>query len=295
MRNKLPIDFDADVYLRLNPDVADAKVDPSTHFIEFGRAEGRKYHVDASNRMGLAMRALQANSVLEIGPFCNPVLIGEHVSYFDILDHNGLISRAKATGYPIKHVPNINFVSPVGDLSIINQEYDAVLSSHCIEHQPDLINHLQAVSRLLRDDGRYFLIIPDKRYCFDAGIDVSNLAEVVAAHVEKRKVHSLTSVIEHLALTTHNEPARHWIGDSFDEDFETKLLNRVKQAVALWEGSDGAYIDVHAWQFTPSSFQEIVRHLGALGYTDLVVEEAHEPTGTNEFTAVLRKPSKGLG
>ena len=295
MSDKLPIDFVADVYLRLNPDVADANVDPSTHFMEFGRNEGRKYQVDASNRMGLAVRALQADSVLEIGPFCNPVLIGEHVSYFDILDHDALIARAKAIGYPIKHVPEIDFVSPVGDLSIIAQQFYAVLSSHCIEHQPDLINHLQAVSRLLKDDGRYFLIIPDKRYCFDAGINVSNLAEVVAAHVEKRKVHSLTSVIEHLALTTHNEPARHWIGDSFDEDFEAKLLNNVKQAVALWQASNGAYIDVHAWQFTPSSFEEILRHLGALGYTDLVVEEVHEPMSTNEFTAVLRKASKRVG
>lgn len=42
----LPADFDPEMYLRLNPDVARAEVDPKQHYIEFGKAEGRIYHED---------------------------------------------------------------------------------------------------------------------------------------------------------------------------------------------------------------------------------------------------------
>ena len=39
----LPADFDPDVYYRLNPDVAVAKLDAAAHYASHGRAEGRRY------------------------------------------------------------------------------------------------------------------------------------------------------------------------------------------------------------------------------------------------------------
>ena len=290
MTDSLPFDFDPDLYLRLNPDVAQAGVDPVTHYQCYGHKEGRLYSINASTRNGLAMLASEAVSALEIGPFCNPVLIGENISYFDVLTREELILRANAIGYEIKHTPHIDFVSPNGDLSVVVRKFDAVLSSHCIEHQPDFIRHLNDVANLLNESGAYFLIIPDKRYCFDAAIEVSSIAEVVAAHIEGRKIHSLTSAIEHFALTTHNDPARHWEGNSFDDTYENAVLSRIKLAVQAWEGANGGYIDVHAWQFTPASFREMITRLCKLNYISLVAEEVHETVpGSNEFTAVLRK------
>ncbi|MEE4676798.1 rhamnan synthesis F family protein [Pseudomonas alliivorans] len=43
--NVLPADFSASDYLRLNPDIAAAGVDPNQHYLEFGQAEGRIYTV----------------------------------------------------------------------------------------------------------------------------------------------------------------------------------------------------------------------------------------------------------
>jgi hypothetical protein len=42
VRRKAPLDFDRVAYLKVNPDVAAAGVDPWEHYVEFGRAEGRK-------------------------------------------------------------------------------------------------------------------------------------------------------------------------------------------------------------------------------------------------------------
>ena len=45
-KERLPYGFDPDVYLRLNPDVARAGVDPAAHYKAYGRGEGRpfRYH-----------------------------------------------------------------------------------------------------------------------------------------------------------------------------------------------------------------------------------------------------------
>lgn len=290
MRAVLPPDFDPQIYLRINPDVAAARMDPAVHWMKYGHQEGRRYLDSIAYRSGLAERALSACSLLEIGPFCNPVLVGPHVSYFDVLDHEALVDRARSIGYPVQVAPHIDFVSPIGDLSVVDRIFAGVLSAHCIEHQPDLVAHLQNVSRILAPGGTYYLIIPDKRYCFDAMIDTSNIAEIVAAHIEGRKVHSLASVIEHRALTTHNETGRHWQGAHADDSYEESILTRVRQSVAEWKHAAGGYIDVHAWQFTPASFRQNVGWLKELGLIDLEIEFVNEtPRDLNEFTAALRK------
>lgn len=43
MKLDLPADFDADAYLQINEDVADAEIDPVEHYLKYGRKEGRKY------------------------------------------------------------------------------------------------------------------------------------------------------------------------------------------------------------------------------------------------------------
>ncbi len=91
---------------------------------------------------------------LEIGPFFRPLLKGPHLRFFDVLSHADLVARAREIGEEESNIPVIDFVSPTGDLSIVNQSFSYVLSSHCIEHQPDMIEHLQQVERILQPDGR---------------------------------------------------------------------------------------------------------------------------------------------
>jgi hypothetical protein len=46
-RAQLPADFDPKVYLALNPDVAEAHVDPAKHYLSFGMRESRRYRRSA--------------------------------------------------------------------------------------------------------------------------------------------------------------------------------------------------------------------------------------------------------
>jgi len=239
------------------------------------------------SREEFVARIGQNKSILEIGPFFNPICKGNNVKYFDILNQEELIERAIQIDQKehSSNVPFIEFVSKTGDISTINEKFDAIVSSHVIEHQLDVIEHLKMISNLLNENGKYYLFVPDKRYCFDHFNNESTIADVIQGAHDKKEKHTLKSVIEHRALTTHNDAGRHWAGDHGDISNNTE---RVKASIAEFE--TGVYIDVHAWYFTDYSFQNIINTLEGLGMIDLHLEEMY-PTnpGHLEFFAVLKK------
>jgi SAM-dependent methyltransferase len=226
-------------------------------------------------------------SILEIGPFFKPVCLGSNVAYFDIINQQELIERAKTitTADKLKDIPFIEFVSPTGDLSIIDKKFDAIVSSHAIEHQLDFIDHLKKVSSLLNNNGKYYLLIPDKRYCFDYFNNESTIADILQAAIDKKTKHNLKSVIEHRVLTTHSKSKKHWRGSHGSLTDTTKKLRD-----AIEEFNTGEYIDVHGWYFTPVSFEKIIIILNELGYIDLKIKKIY-PTryGSLEFYCVLEK------
>ena len=54
------------------------------------------------------------------------------------------------------------------------------------------------------------------------------------------------------------------------------------------EDPDSPYVDMHAWQFTPASFELLLLELARLGETDWQVERITPPTGC-EFYVWLRR------
>lgn len=225
---------------------------------------------------------------LEIGPFTKPAIRGENVKYFDVLDRPGLIERAKVKNYRFDEetAPNIHFVSPVGDLAVIDETFSTCFSSHTIEHQPDLIKHLAQVASILEDGGRYFMIVPDKRYCFDHFIPESTVADVMDG--VGRQVHTIANVLRHRALVTHNDPLRHWRGDHGAPRGYADL-GFFQRGIAEFETAEGEYVDVHAWQFTPSSFRLLMNILKGLNLSSFECEQVYQTMyGRFEFCAVLR-------
>jgi SAM-dependent methyltransferase len=285
---ELPEALDLAVYRARNPDIASFDDEQLlVHYSTYGMSEGRESNALLTRGDFVALVPPDADA-LEIGPFYSPVLKSARAKYFDVLSREELIARARAIGVADPGVPNIDFISAVGDLSGIVQHFDVVLSSHCIEHQPDLIKHLRQVQTLLREGGRYFLLVPDKRFCFDHFIAHSTIADVMDAHQSEARVHSLRNVINHRAMTCHNEGARHWAGDH-----GTYLDNhaaRVSAAIDEFVAHAGGYIDVHAWFFTPGSCVELLTTLKQLGLIELSIERVY-PTrqGSIEFWMVLRR------
>jgi SAM-dependent methyltransferase len=284
-----PAEFDRELYRRNWPDLGhmdDANLD--RHYVQDGINEGRQGS-QITNRADFFNLVDTSMSILEIGPFVNPAVRGPRVKYFDVLPTEGMRQKAVAHGLDPTLCPSIDFVSETGDLSIIPQQFDVALSSHSVEHQPDLIRHFLDVAKLLAPGGHYFLAVPDKRYCFDHFIAESTIADVLDAHIRKIRFHDAASVIEHLALTTHNDATRHWKRDHGEQKYKSSV-DIIRNAANMYLQNLGTYIDVHAWQFVSESFRDIMQVLFELGFSPLKVSRVY-PTvrNSNEFYAILEK------
>ncbi|MFS0772481.1 class I SAM-dependent methyltransferase [Sphingomonas sp. 1P08PE] len=235
------------------------------------------------------LEQLDGLDALEIGPFDRPMLNGPSVRYFDVLDTDGLVDRARRIGRNCGQVPAITYVSPVGDLAVVDRTFDAIFSSHAIEHQPDLVAHLQGVSRLLNAGGAYYVIVPDKRFCFDHYLPETTIDDLLLAHRTKRRVHTRKAVLAHTLETTHNDAMLHWIGIHGKPEVDAE--RRANGEAEAAQADAGIYVDVHAWFFSPGQFQRLMGELAREGLIDLQVERVHATAyGSLEFSAVLRKP-----
>ena len=286
-----PLEFDAATYGAKYVDLR--KQSPRNlwyHYRRYGRSEGRAAN-RLENRQDFSDLIPKDRKTMEIGPFANPVLSGEQVDYADYLCQADLIKRASEIGIDGTRIPHIKYVLGQTNLKDINVNYDSVFSSHCIEHQLDLIAHLIQVQHLIeRNKGRYFLIIPDKRFCFDKQMAISTISEVIDAHEHPRSEHSLARVIEHRAMTVHNDSAVHWQEREVNRPLKVEL-DRIAPAILEWRKAlnEGAYLDVHAWCFTPDSFVQLIDALNQLGYIRLKIERLY-PTRCNacEFWVILQ-------
>ena len=253
---------------------------------------------------------------LEISPWDDPFLGGANVKYFAVEDSESLKKSAiEANRYNDKVPEKIHFVSPTGDLGVVNEKFDIVFSAHVIEHCPDLVEHFKGVANILNPGGLYVLLVPDKRYCFDYYHAESTLTEVLEAFAAKRKIPRLADVINQGFTRTHNNAVLHWFGEHgkrygyrdtplapdlnvevmgeyFHDDGQgvnlqklLHLVNKYSEAV-----NNGKYISTHNWRFTPDSFGYIVDMLNNMGFIKLSrYRLCHTIWGRQEFTAMLEK------
>ena len=230
---------------------------------------------------------------LEIGPYFNPIVRGKNARYFDVFDSAELRRRASEDPDPnvtSETVVEVHYSDPNGDIATISDKFVDIVSSHCIEHQPDLVIHLEKVFDLLEDDGRYVAFIPDKRFCFDHFSPYSSVADVLQAASEKRNRHTLASVVHLLAGRTHNDSVRHWEGDHADQDYHSQYAPRVVHALDVFQEANGKYLDCHAWRFDPDRFAEVCKVLFDLGRIRLRLTDIGDTReNTLEFSAVFVK------
>jgi SAM-dependent methyltransferase len=156
-------------------------------------------------------------------------------------------------------VPHISYITR-GKLSdVVKRQFDCVVSSHMIEHSPDLITHLREVRSVLKPGGAFLFLCPDKRRGPEQFLPESRLPEVVTAFLEQRTRPTLRSVIEHRAFIRH---------DFATADDPLRKPNKNTWATILsaqQEFESREYCDVHVWQFTPDSLLELIEGMTSLG------------------------------
>lgn len=256
----------------------------------------KKYNIYVHPRSNFLNLINQNKKILEIGPFDKPCIVGNNVKYADILSTNEIkerirnFSKSEKINHNLDSVPKISYILQDRSLKAVTDKFDVILSSHCIEHQPDLIGHLKDVYETLNANGCYYLIIPDKRYCFDYFLEESSISSLIEAHLAKRQKHTVKSVIEHRCLTTSNDTYKYWQNDKKFKDGLITRLDKENLRNAIEEYNKNPNVDVHAWQFTPKSFYQNIKTLIDLDYINFKIEQIfHTEFNNNEFYVILKK------
>jgi hypothetical protein len=295
--SSLPLGFSPDIYVShpLNQDISSFSAEEARlHYDKFGEPEGRICSAIKCRNDFITLVPPKL-PILEIGPFFSPAFRKpeSNVSYIDCSSTETLKIRAKALPeVNLESIPEIDYVwsgQPYSDL--IENKFSIIFSAHNIEHQPCLLTHLNDMESVLETHGAVFLAIPDKRYCFDHFFAETNITDVIDAWEHNRKRHRLKDILDHRFFIAHNDPQRHWKGDNgvnlglqpLDHDRVEVFLNVLKQF-----GKNDEYVDVHAWKFTPRSFNILFQNLFQLKLTRFRIARQY-PTlmNSNEFYVVL--------
>lgn len=236
---------------------------------------------------------------LEIGPGFNPLLPKADGYRVETLDHATQDElRAKYAGAPGVDPARIEPVDHVWRGGSLLQtigaaeRYDWIVASHVIEHVPDPLGFLLDCQQLMKPGGTLALAVPDKRHTFDLLRTLSSTGDVLQAHLERRQRHPPGRIFDELAYNVVRDGRIAW---GPDDTGALAFFRPLADARALYEHVQRTqdFIDIHAWQFTPSSFRLIVSDLHAVGA--LALRETAFQARTGEFLCGLSTRGDGPG
>lgn len=241
----------------------------------------------------------KTDPIVEIGPSHSPIAAKRDGWATIVVDHASREElRTKYGQFPGVDIDRIEEVDRVwrgGPLDALFEppllgSVQRIISSHSIEHLPDPIRFFVAASRLTHPvSGTVCLAVPDKRQCFDVFRPLTSTGDWLDAWREKRDRHVGAAVFDHVAYEAHVDDAVCWTQPTVDRP---RLQHSVGQAFDLYSSYEGSvrrdYVDVHAWVFTPASFQLLILELRLLGLIDWEVESC-QTTEPHEFVVLLRR------
>lgn len=256
------------------------------------RLFGKTLKEPRMDRAEKALHLIDRNGLgLEIGPSHNPLAPKRAGFRVEILDHAGageLREKYRSHGVNIDNIEEVDYVwrgEPLDQLIGKPGAYDYIIASHVIEHTPDLIAFLQQCEKLLKPAGVLSLVIPDKRYCFDYLRWPSSTGDVLQAHYENRRAHAPGVVFDHFSTACKLNGNIAW-GPGLNGDLSFVHMLADAQAMMDAAKTGSAYIDVHQWRFTPSSFRLILSDLNALQLASLSEVQFFDTVGCEFFVAL---------
>lgn len=247
----------------------------------------------------LGIESLTPDSIgLEIGPGFNPVMPKREGHRVHTLDHmNAEDLRQKYAGAPgvdVSRIEEVDFVSdggPILELIGKRAHYDYIVASHVIEHTVDLLGFLKDCQALLKPEGKLVLAVPDMRFSFDCLRPLTTTGQVIDMHALKPSRHPPGKIFDEIAYNCQRGGAIAW---SKDAQGELQFFRPFSDAKWITEGYQAGtmFLDIHAWQFTPSSFRLMARDLSDMQLLELK-ELSFETSEGNEFYIVLSRAAQG--
>ncbi|WP_084217490.1 class I SAM-dependent methyltransferase [Xenophilus azovorans] len=228
---------------------------------------------------------------IEIGASYAPILPkaeGYGVYVVDHASHDELRSKYGAMGVDTSRIEPVDAIDDGGEFTQLledGQHFDYIVASHVFEHLPDPIHFLQRCDRALGEHGRLILLIPDRRFTFDYLRPVSTTGQLLRAYLAEQRRHDPGALYDHYAGNATRDGVQVW-GDAGGGHIAFAGIPAQGYQAAV--ASNEAYVDCHAWVFTPSSLRLILADLRALGLIGLNEAFFHESIGC-EFMLVLSR------
>ncbi|HWE54200.1 MAG TPA: methyltransferase domain-containing protein [Acidimicrobiales bacterium] len=244
---------------------------------------------------------------LEIGPLARPVVDKRRgqVFYVDHADREELRRKYAADDNMrplLDQIVEVDYVLGA-DRTLLQAAgpdgpFDYVIASHLIEHIPDLVGWLDDTAALLRPGGILSLIVPDKRYTFDINRRVTDISEVVDAHLRHITRPTPAQAYDFVARALNGavDPDAAWAGTDYSQMVRADVDNADATALEFCRMTmeSTEFLDLHCHVFTPDSFLTVVEKLVHLGLFRYEIAGAF-PTerGDIEFFVSLRLLDEG--
>lgn len=201
---------------------------------------------------------------VEIGPLCRPFVLKHEgaITYVDHVDTATLRDLHKdIPGFDISKIVEVDAIWGEQTLQQCigeSKKIDYVIASHVVEHVPDLITWLNEIKSILKSNGEIRLVIPDKRFSFDYTRRITEMSDILDAHLRRARIPLPRSVLDHHLNVRVVDAAAAWHGPLCESDLPH--MSSFDYAVNLAKKSltDGAYFDTHCWVFTPASFARLM-------------------------------------
>ena len=242
------------------------------------------------------INAIDTNGlILEIGGGYNPRFnknVYRNAYHLDHYNTEKLKAKYIAddnVSHLVNRIQEVDFIfngSPIETLIPETLRFDYIYSSHALEHQVDLIGHLRSLEKILKATGKVIMIIPDHRACFDCLRFPTVTSDALTVHLRSQTIHQGKQVYEALAQGVNVNPGRRvnrfdLLSGKFYHSLESAYKSVCTSEVDLTN-----YRDVHAWTFTPISFQLLMVELFLLDLTSFKLLRV-SPTYGNQFCAEL--------
>lgn len=235
--------------------------------------------------------------ILEIGPGGSPAFRRRDHPLLKVSDwcDSAELRRQLQAAYqlpsePVDMFDDIDYVCADSRLAAVvpeGQRFDLIFSSHNIEHQPDLLEHLCSLQTLLAPGGAAVLVVPYKLHTFDVFRQPTTTSDVLMGHFGPPGWTTIKAAFDagsHSAMPPVGGPRR------FGRD-DPLTLGDPQQAFARFQALLGdanpAVGDQHHHVFTPTSLRILLLELYMLRLctlTPVVCTGAHG----NSFLTVLQ-------
>lgn len=202
---------------------------------------------------------LKNKDILEIGPLDKPLLDKSdyRVKY---LDHANVENLKKHIANNKNRNPDaiveLDYIQEDRLLSnVVQQPVDLIVSSHVLEHLPNLFGWLREAAKILKPGGQIFAVVPDRRYTFDLERPATSIGTLLENDVLQRTQPSPAMAFDeryYHRLVDSNQLWQNYV----THYQQVKRTFSAVQAMQQFQQAQKTYVDCHCNLFDLQSLDE---------------------------------------